>query len=84
MTPFEFAVAIINALVIIAGYLLRLQVTEIKDEIKETKQTAAHAYDQLQDVKVNYLHRDDFKDFKLELRSMFEEIKTDVKALKVK
>ena len=32
--------------------------------------------------KDDYLHKDDFKEFKLELRSMFEEIKTDIRELK--
>jgi len=30
----------------------------------------------------DYLHKNDFKDFKLELRAMFEEIKTDIRELK--
>lgn len=30
----------------------------------------------------DYLHKNDFKDFKVELRSMFEEIKTDIRELK--
>lgn len=30
----------------------------------------------------DYLHKNDFKDFKIELRSMFEEIKTDIRELK--
>ena len=29
-----------------------------------------------------YLHKNDFKDFKIELRTMFEEIKTDIRELK--
>lgn len=32
--------------------------------------------------KDDYLHKNDFKEFKLELRSMFEEIKTDIRELK--
>lgn len=33
-------------------------------------------------VKSEYLHKDEFKDFKMELRSMFEEIKTDIRLLR--
>ncbi len=33
-------------------------------------------------VKSNYLHKDDFKDFKIELKSMFQEIKDDIKSLR--
>lgn len=33
-------------------------------------------------IKSEYLHKDDFKEFKVELRSMFEEIKKDIRAIK--
>lgn len=33
-------------------------------------------------IKADYLHKDEFRDFKLELREMFNEIKTDIKELK--
>jgi len=33
-------------------------------------------------IKEEYLHKNDFKEFKLELREMFNEIKTDIKELK--
>jgi hypothetical protein len=35
-----------------------------------------------QDLPKNYLHKDDFKEFKVELRGMFEEIKSDIRELK--
>lgn len=37
---------------------------------------------QQQKFREDYLHKNDFKDFKIELRGMFEEIKTDIKELK--
>jgi hypothetical protein len=33
-------------------------------------------------IKEEYLHKNDFKEFKLELREMFNEIRTDIKELK--
>lgn len=36
----------------------------------------------VQQVKDNYLHKNDFKEFKSELRGMFEEIRQDIKELK--
>lgn len=33
-------------------------------------------------VKSNYLHKDDFKDFKLELKTMFNELKEDIRSLR--
>lgn len=35
-----------------------------------------------QDIKDKYLHKDDFREFKSELRGMFEEIKSDIKQLR--
>lgn len=35
-----------------------------------------------QDIKEKYLHKDDFREFKSELRGMFEEIKSDIKQLR--
>lgn len=35
-----------------------------------------------QGFREDYLHKNDFKDFKIELRSMFEEIKADIRELK--
>ncbi len=37
---------------------------------------------ELQDVKLKYLHRDDFKEFKSELRGLFEDLKKDIKELR--
>lgn len=36
------------------------------------------------EIRKDYLHRDDFKEFKLELRSMFDEIKADIREIKNK
>jgi hypothetical protein len=35
----------------------------------------------IQKIKQDYLHKEDFKEFKTELRGMFEEIKQDIRAL---
>lgn len=36
---------------------------------------------EIQMIKSDYLHKSDFKDFKTELRGMFEEIKNDIRSL---
>jgi hypothetical protein len=36
------------------------------------------------DIRKEYLHKDDFKEFKTELRGMFEEIKSDIRVLRDK
>lgn len=35
-------------------------------------------------IKKEYLHKEDFKDFKIELRSMFDELRKDIRALNEK
>lgn len=35
-----------------------------------------------QNIKQNYIHKEDFKDFKVELRAMFDDIKQNIKDLK--
>lgn len=34
------------------------------------------------EIKTEYVHKNEFKDFKLELREMFQEIKQDIRDLK--
>lgn len=43
-------------------------------EVKDLKRT-------VQQIKEQYLHKDDFKDFKAELRSMFDELRMDIRNL---
>jgi hypothetical protein len=54
--------------------------------MKKTQDTNEHRIDELeraqQKIKDDYLHKSEFKDFKLELRGMFEEIKTDIRSLR--
>jgi DNA-binding transcriptional regulator GbsR (MarR family) len=57
------------------AYFAKRAIDENKDNITGLKQD-------LQNVKRDYLHRDDFKEFKAELRGMFDEIKADIKALR--
>lgn len=33
-------------------------------------------------IRQNYIHKEDFKDFKIELRAMFDDIKQNIKDLK--
>jgi hypothetical protein len=37
---------------------------------------------EIKKIQREYLHRDDFKEFKSELKVMFEEIKSDIRALR--
>lgn len=57
-----------------------LDETEKKLAALYIKYTALQLDNQI--IRRDYLHRDDFKEFKQELRSMFEEIKADIRGMK--
>lgn len=58
----------------LAMWFLKATITDTKEEIKNLKS-------ELQNVKQDYLHKEDFREFKSELRGMFEDIKRDIRAL---
>jgi hypothetical protein len=66
----------------VLGYLMKRSITEQDLKIVELKQELHNTQSDLQDTKRNYLHKDDFKEFKQELRGMFEEIKSDIRSLR--
>jgi Tfp pilus assembly protein PilO len=53
-----------------------------EDRMKVLESELRSNKNDLQTVKQQYLHKDDFKDFKNELRAVFEEIKQDLRELK--
>lgn len=53
----------------------------LNKDLQDFKQAQSN---ELQHVRQSYLHRDDFKEFKVELRQMFEEIKNDLRSFKDK
>jgi hypothetical protein len=63
-------------------WFFKMNITETKEKLVSLTAHYDDLKTELGHVKLNYLHRDDFKEFKLELRSMFEEIREDVKALR--
>lgn len=36
---------------------------------------------EVKQIKAQYLHKDDFKDFKVELRNMFDELRADIRSI---
>jgi hypothetical protein len=75
MSLTEMIFAAVSGLFSIIFFFIRQTIVDMKSDIHETQQA-------VNDVKLNYLHRDDFKEFKIELRSMFEELKRDLKDFK--
>ena len=59
------------------AYFARNTIAYFSNEIKELKR-------KLEVVQQDYLHKTDFREFKSELRGMFEEIKQDIRDLKAK
>lgn len=53
--------------------------------MKKTQDTNEKRIEELEDshqrMKGDYLHKDDFKEFKLELRGMFDELRKDIRSL---
>jgi len=62
--------------------LMGVAVWFMKNNITESKERLNKLEQELSSVKQNYLHRDDFKEFKVELRGMFEEIRKDIRSIK--
>lgn len=56
------------------SWFMKRTIDQNDQEVKSLKQT-------VQQIKEQYLHKDDFKEFKTELRGMFEELRTDIRNL---
>lgn len=63
-------------------YLLKRQVDQIDRQLIEHRAKCELIQVEIQNVKNDYLHKNDFKDFKAELRAMFDELKSDIKGLR--
>lgn len=50
--------------------------------LKDHKIAHATLSTDVQNIKNEYLHKNDFRDFKIELRAMFDELKSDIKGLR--
>jgi hypothetical protein len=63
---------------IVAGLALYL----LKRQVDAFEKTLAEHTTELQIIRNDYLHKNDFKDFKIELRGMFDELKNDIRGLR--
>jgi hypothetical protein len=54
----------------------------MKKTINDLERRADEHDMEIKKIQREYLHRDDFKEFKSELKVMFEEIKSDIRALR--
>jgi hypothetical protein len=66
----------------LALYLLKRQIDQLDKTLVEHKAMILLLQGDVQTIRNDYLHKNDFKDFKIELRSMFDELKQDIKSLR--
>ena len=66
----------------VSTYFLKRTVEQMDQTIKDHKIAYTALQVDIQNIKNEYLHKNDFKDFKIELRSMFDDLKKDIKELR--
>lgn len=64
-------------LAILGGFVWFLKRTITDNEAEISRLNA-----EVNDIKLNYLHRNDFREFKEELRQMFDRLREDIKEIK--
>lgn len=65
----------------IVMWFLKRTLDKAEDRIKAAEDHVALIEKDIHLIKLDYLHKNEFKDFKAELRGMFEEIRTDIRSL---
>jgi len=74
MTELEFVKWAMVGLLSLGVFFMKRTLDRIEKEQVDLKA-------EIQRVKEEYLHKNDFREFKTELRSMFEEIRADIRSL---
>lgn len=54
----------------------------LKRTITDNEAEISRLTHEVNGIKLNYLHRDDFREFKEELRNMFDRLREDIKEIK--
>lgn len=66
----------------VLGFFMKRTLNQQDKEIEDIKKEQQKQRDAAADWPKTYLSKDDFKEFKSELRSMFDDLKQDIRALK--
>lgn len=69
----------LNGLLALLGWFMKTTLDSYKDRIIKLENRADNFDSGLTDVKVHYLHKDDFSEFKQELWAKLDDIKETVK-----
>ena len=75
MTELEIVKWIVYGIMGVGMWFMKRNIDRTDEALKELR------YSQ-DDIRKTYTHKDDFKDFKVEIRGIFEEIKRDIKDIK--
>lgn len=59
----------------VAVWFLKRNIEETKEDLKNLRNEQIH-------IRQNYVHKDDFKDFKIEFKSWFDELKMEIRLLR--
>lgn len=84
MTELEIVKWVVLSVLGLAVYFFKRNLETVDKRMETINSELQATKVDLNNVKRDYLHRDDFKEFKIELRAMFEEIKRDLKDVKEK
>lgn len=76
---FELFKWIVVTLLGVAGYFLKRNIDQLDKDLLEHKQKYVVLQKDVQTIREEYLHKNDFKEFKIELREMFNELKNDIR-----
>lgn len=82
MAELEILRWIVTGIMGVAVWFVKRTIDSYDEKLKEQDKQFTQFMKELAEIRRDYLHRDDFKEFKLELRGMFEELKVDIKEIK--
>lgn len=72
MNDFEIIRWAIYGLIAIVLWFLRTTIVKVQSDIESVQKD-------ITSIKTDYVHRNDFKEFKIELRLLFDELKQSIK-----
>ena len=82
-TPlYDWIVKAFVGLLTLVGFFMKRTLNEHEKKFEQISDTMDRIKTDAEHTKVNYLSKDDFREFKQELRGMFDDLKNDIRALK--
>lgn len=66
----------------VATYFLKRTMDKMDEVLKDHRIAHENLQADVQNIKNEYLHKNDFREFKVELRAMFDELKNDIRGMR--